>query len=140
MSPPVRRSGSTASGFTPPGFHAGGLRYHGMSSLVSHLKELGEIEAVAYQQRGCFDAAVQFARCEGIVPAPEATHAIKAATEEALRCKREGKAETILFNLSGHGHFDMAAYIEYFSGKLQDVSYDEGELARAMADLPKVAA
>ena len=80
------------------------------------------------------------ARHEGIVPAPEATHAIKAATEEALRCKREGKAETILFNLSGHGHFDMAAYIEYFSGKLQDVSYDEGELARAMADLPKVAA
>jgi tryptophan synthase beta chain len=96
-----------------------------MSALVSHLKELGEIEAVAYQQRGCFDAAVQFARCEGIVPAPEATHAVKDATEEALRCKREGKAETILFNLSGHGHFDMAAYIDYFSGKLQDVTYDE---------------
>ena len=137
---PLVKMHTLGSSFTPPGFHAGGLRYHGMSALVSHLKELGEIEAVAYQQRGCFDAAVQFARCEGIVPAPEATHAVKAATEEALRCKREGRAETILFNLSGHGHFDMAAYIDYFSGKLQDVTYDENELAKAMADLPHVAA
>ena len=85
---PLVKMHTLGSSFTPPGFHAGGLRYHGMSALVSHLKELGEIEAVAYQQRGCFDAAVQFARCEGIVPAPEATHAVKAATEEALRCKR----------------------------------------------------
>ena len=137
---PLVKMHTLGSSFTPPGFHAGGLRYHGMSALVSHLKELGEIEAVAYQQRGCFDAAVEFARCEGIVPAPETTHAIKAVVEEALRCKREGKAETILFNLSGHGHFDMAAYIDYFSGKLQDVTYDERELAKAMADLPKVAA
>ena len=137
---PLVKMHTLGSGFTPPGFHAGGLRYHGMAALVSHLKELGEIEAVAYQQRGCFDTAVQFARCEGIVPAPEATHAVKAAVEEALRCKREGKAETILFSLSGHGHFDMAAYIDYFSGKLQDVSYEESELARAMANLPKVAA
>jgi tryptophan synthase beta chain len=137
---PLVKMHTLGSSFTPPGFHTGGLRYHGMSALVSHLKELGEIEAVAYQQRGCFDAAVQFARCEGIVPAPEATHAVKAATEEALRCKRDGRAETILFNLSGHGHFDMAAYIDYFSGKLQDVTYDESELVRAMADLPQVAA
>ncbi len=137
---PLVKMHTLGSHFTPPGFHAGGLRYHGMSALVSHLKELGEIEAVAYQQRGCFDAAVQFARCEGIVPAPEATHAVKAAVEEALRCKREGKAETILFNLSGHGHFDMAAYIDYFSGKLQDVTYDEAELAKALAGLPQVAA
>ncbi len=137
---PLVKMHTLGSSFTPPGFHAGGLRYHGMSALVSHLKELGEIEAVAYQQRGCFDAAVQFARCEGIVPAPEATHAVKAATDEALRCKREGKAETILFNLSGHGHFDMAAYIDYFSGKLQDVTYDENDLAKAMAELPQVAA
>ena len=137
---PLVKMHTLGSHFTPPGFHAGGLRYHGMSALVSHLKELGEIEAVAYQQRGCFDAAIQFARCEGIVPAPESTHAVKAAVEEALRCKREGKAETILFNLSGHGHFDMGAYIDYFSGKMQDVTYDEAELQRALAGLPQVAA
>ena len=137
---PLVKMHTLGSAFTPPGFHAGGLRYHGMSALVSHLKELGEIEAVAYGQRGCFDAAVQFARCEGIVPAPESTHAVKAAVEEALRCKRDGKAETILFNLSGHGHFDMGAYIDYFSGKMQDVTYDEAELAKALAGLPQVAA
>ncbi|MCL2715172.1 MAG: TrpB-like pyridoxal phosphate-dependent enzyme [Alphaproteobacteria bacterium] len=135
---PLVKMYTLGSNFTPPGFHSGGLRYHGMSALVSHLKELGEIEAVAYQQRACFDAAVTFARAEGIVPAPESTHAIKAAIEEALRCKREGKAETILFNLSGHGHFDMGAYIDYFSGRLVDASYDEGELAAALADLPAV--
>jgi len=135
---PLVKMYTLGSNFTPPGFHSGGLRYHGMSALVSHLKQLGEVEAVAYQQRACFDAAVAFARCEGIVPAPESTHAIKAAMEEALRCKREGKAETILFNLSGHGHFDMGAYIDYFSDKLVDASYDENELAAALADLPSV--
>ncbi|MDE2577514.1 MAG: TrpB-like pyridoxal phosphate-dependent enzyme [Hyphomicrobiales bacterium] len=137
---PLSKMHTLGSSFTPPGFHAGGLRYHGMAPLVSHLKELGELEAVAYGQRGCFDAAIKFARCEGIVPAPESTHAIKAAVEEALRCKRDGKQETILFNLSGHGHFDMGAYIDYFAGKIEDVAYDERELARAMADLPQVAA
>jgi len=135
---PLVKMYTLGSNFTPPGFHSGGLRYHGMSALVSHLKELGQIEAVAYQQRACFDAAVIFARAEGIVPAPESTHAIKAAVEEALRCKREGKAETILFNLSGHGHFDMGAYIDYFGGKLVDAGYDEGELASALAELPSV--
>ena len=136
---PLSKMHTLGSAFTPPGFHAGGLRYHGMAPLVSHLKELGEIEAVAYQQRACFDAGVLFARAEGIVPAPESTHAVKGAVEEALRCKREGKAETILFNLSGHGHFDMAAYTDYFSGKLQDVAYDEAELAKALSELPDVA-
>jgi tryptophan synthase beta chain len=98
------------STFTPPGFHAGGLRYHGMAPLVSHLKELGLIEATAYHQNACFEAGVLFARAEGIVPAPEANHAVKGAIVEALRCKAEGRSEVILFNLCGHGHFDMSAY------------------------------
>ncbi len=100
---------------------------------------LGLIEARAYHQITCFDAGVQFARCEGIVPAPEATHAVRCAIDEALRCKKEGKTETILFNLSGHGHFDMQAYINYFEGKLVDRDYDEKELAMALAGLPSVA-
>ena len=126
------------STFIPPGFHAGGLRYHGMSPLVSHVYELGLIEARAYHQVVCFEAGVEFARCEGIVPAPEATHAVRCAIDEALRCKKEGKKETILFNLSGHGHFDMQAYMDYSAGKLKDLDYDEGELAMALAGLPSV--
>jgi tryptophan synthase beta chain len=128
------------STFTPPGFHAGGLRYHGMAPLVSHVKQLGLIEAVSFHQTPCFEAGVLFARTEGIVPAPEANHAVKAAIVEALRCKAEGKAETIVFCLSGHGHFDMAAYQNYFSGKLVDSDYDEAELAMALSGLPSVAA
>ncbi len=135
---PLTKMHTLGSTFTPPGFHAGGLRYHGMAPLVSHVKELGLIEAVAYQQTECFAAGVQFARAEGIVPAPEANHAVKGAIEEALRCKREGRAETILFSLSGHGHFDMQAYTDYAAGKLTDVSYDEQELASALAALPAV--
>jgi tryptophan synthase beta chain len=133
---PLVKMHTLGSTFTPPGFHAGGLRYHGMAPLVSHLKELGRISAVAYHQVECFEAGVHFARHEGIVPAPEANHAVKGAIEEALRCKREGRAETILFNLCGHGHFDMAAYSDYFAGKLTDVSYDEKELAAALSGLP----
>jgi tryptophan synthase beta chain len=109
-----------------------------MSPLLSHMKELGLLEAVAYHQTECFKAGVTFARAEGIVPAPEANHAVKGAIEEALRCKREGKAETILFNLCGHGHFDMQAYIDYTQGKLVDQNYDEAELAMALAGLPSV--
>lgn len=135
---PLTKMHTLGSTFTPPGFHAGGLRYHGMAPLVSHLKELGLIEAVAYHQTECFEAGVLFARHEGIVPAPEANHAVKGAIEEALRCKREGKSEVILFNLCGHGHFDMAAYTNYFSGKLVDDSYDEAELAMALSGLPSV--
>ena len=137
---PLVKMHTLGSTFIPPASHSGGLRYHGMAPLISHVYELGLIEARAYQQIACFDAAVQFARCEGIVPAPESTHAVRCAIDEALRCKQEGKAETILFNLSGHGHFDMGAYIAYFEGKLTDQSYDEADLAMALAGLPSVAA
>ena len=107
---PLTKMHTLGSTFIPPGFHAGGLRYHGMAPLVSHIKELGLIEATAYAQLDCFEAGVQFARAEGIIPAPEANHAVKGAIVEALRCKAEGKSEAILFNLCGHGHFDMQAY------------------------------
>lgn len=136
---PLAKMHTLGSTFTPPGFHAGGLRYHGMAPMVSHLKELGLIEAVAYHQRACFEAGVLFARQEGILPAPEANHAVKGAIDEALRCKRDGKADTILFNLCGHGHFDMQAYMDYNAGKLTDQSYAESELAMALAGLPSVA-
>ncbi|MFZ0570101.1 MAG: TrpB-like pyridoxal phosphate-dependent enzyme [Rhodomicrobium sp.] len=137
---PLVKMHTLGSEFIPPAFHSGGLRYHGMAPMISHIKELGLIEARAYPQKTCFDAGVKFARCEGIVPAPEATHAVRCAIDEALRCKQEGKAETILFNLSGHGHFDMGAYIAYFDGKLSDESYDEADLASALAALPAMAA
>ena len=137
---PLTKMHTLGSTFTPPGFHAGGLRYHGMAPLVSHLKELGIIEATAYHQRDCFAAGVAFARAEGIVPAPEANHAVKGAIVEALRCKAEGRSETILFNLCGHGHFDMSAYSAYMADKLVDQPYDEAELAMALAGLPSVPA
>ena len=137
---PLTKMHTLGSTFTPPGFHAGGLRYHGMAPLVSHLKQLGLIEARAYHQRPCFDAGVQFARAEGIVPAPEATHAIRAGIDEALVCRQEGRARTILFNLSGHGHFDMQAYTDYFAGRLLDQDYSEADLAMALAGLPAVPA
>jgi tryptophan synthase beta chain len=108
--------------FVPPGIHAGGLRYHGASPLISHLVHMGHIEARAYNQRPVFDAAVQFARTEGILPAPESSHAIRAAVDEALAAREEGRPRTILFCLSGHGHFDLAAYDNYLSGKLVDVA------------------
>jgi tryptophan synthase beta chain len=137
---PLARMHTLGSTFVPPGFHAGGLRYHGMAPLVSHIKELGLIEARAYNQIACFEAGVFFAQQEGIVPAPEANHAVKAAIDEALRCKAEGRTQSILFNLCGHGHFDMQAYQDYFDGKLSDQSYDERELAMALAGLPSVPA
>lgn len=137
---PLTKMHTLGSTFTPPGFHAGGLRYHGMAPMVSHLKELGLLEATAYHQVECFEAGVMFARAEGIVPAPEANHAVKGAIVEALRCKASGRSETILFNLCGHGHFDMAAYSNYFAGKLSDQSYSEEELAMALSGLPSVPA
>lgn len=137
---PLTKMHTLGASFTPPGFHAGGLRYHGMAPLVSHVKELGLIEAIACTQLDCFDAGLRFARAEGIVPAPEATHAVRGAILEALRCKIEGRRETILFNLCGHGHFDMQAYIDYLGGKLVERSYDEAELAMALAGLPSVPA
>jgi tryptophan synthase beta chain len=137
---PLAKMHTLGSTFTPPGFHAGGLRYHGMAPLVSHVKELGLIDAVAYHQKACFEAGVLFARAEGILPAPEANHAVRGAIDEALKCKEEGVSRAILFNLCGHGHFDMQAYMDYFAGKLTDQSYDEAELAMALAGLPSVPA
>ena len=137
---PLVRMHTLGSTFIPPAVHAGGLRYHGMAPLVSHIRQLGLIEARAYKQVEVFEAGVKFARAEGIVPAPEANHAVKGAIDEALKCKAEGKARTILFNLCGHGHFDMQAYSDYFAGRLTDKSYDESELAMALAGLPSVAA
>ena len=136
---PLTKMHTLGSAFVPPGFHAGGLRYHGMAPLVSHVKELGMIEAVAYRQTEVFAAGVQFARAEGIVPAPEANHAVKGAIDEALRCKAEGQARTILFNLCGHGHFDMQAYTDYFAGNLEDRAYAESDLTLSLAGLPRVA-
>ena len=135
---PLTKMHTLGSSFMPPGFHAGGLRYHGMAPMVSHLKELGLIEARALLQRDCFDAGVQFARAEGILPAPEANHAVRGAIDEAIRCREEGVSRAILFNLCGHGHFDMQAYMDYFAGALVNQTYDESELAMALAGLPSV--
>ena len=137
---PLVKMYTLGSQFVPPGIHAGGLRYHGMSPLVSHLKELGLIEARAYRQGECFAAGVRFAQAEGIVPAPEPTHAIKAVIDEALVCKEEGVARTILFNLCGHGHFDMQAYTDYLAGTLVDEELDDAALADGFAGLPPLAA
>ncbi|MBA2425018.1 MAG: TrpB-like pyridoxal phosphate-dependent enzyme [Actinobacteria bacterium] len=136
---PLVKMHTLGSAFVPPPFHAGGLRYHGMAPLVSHLKELGLIEARAYTQTEVFAAGAEFARIEGILPAPEANHAVKAAIDEAVRCREEGVSEAILFNLCGHGHFDTQAYIDYFAGKLEDHEYSEDEVAMALAGLPAVA-
>jgi tryptophan synthase beta chain len=136
---PLVKMHTLGSEFIPPGFHAGGLRYHGMAPMVSHLLHLGMIEAVAYHQVECFKAGVDFARVEGVLPAPEANHAVKGAIDEALKAKEAGEDRVILFNLCGHGHFDMQAYADYFAGKLTDQSYAEADLEAALAHLPKVA-
>ncbi len=112
--------------FVPAGIHAGGLRYHGDSPLVSSLVHDGEMEAVAVHQIACFEAAVQFARAEGILPAPESSHAIRVAIDEALAARDAGEDKTVLFNLSGHGHFDLSAYADYMSGKLVDYDFAAG--------------
>ncbi|MCA6095476.1 TrpB-like pyridoxal phosphate-dependent enzyme [Streptomyces sp. SCA3-4] len=117
---PLTKMHTLGHDFVPPGIHAGGLRYHGMAPIISTLKEADLLEARAVPQTACFEAGVTFARNEGIVPAPESTHAVRVAIDEALRAKEEGQERTILFTLSGHGHFDMQAYIDYFSGKLRD--------------------
>ena len=135
---PLVKMHTLGSEFIPPGFHAGGLRYHGMGPLISHLLEQELIEAKAHHQNPCFEAGLTFARTEGIIPAPEANHGIRGAIEEALRCKKEGKEETILFNMCGHGHFDMSAYDDYLAGKLDDRHYDEEKLAQSLSHLPAV--
>jgi tryptophan synthase beta chain len=136
---PLLKMFTLGSSFVPPGFHAGGLRYHGMSPLVSHAQSLGLTEAKSYPQTACFEAGVLFSRAEGIIPAPESTHAVRCAVDEALRCKQEGTSRAILFNLSGHGHFDMSAYTDYFEGKLADIDYDVQALQKSLDKLPNVA-
>lgn len=124
--------------FVPPGIHAGGLRYHGDAPLVSQLYQDGVIEAAAVYQRPVFESALLFAQTEGILPAPESSHAIKVAVDEALQCKASGEAKTILFCLSGHGHFDLSAYEAYMNDKLEDVEYTESMLAEGLACLPQI--
>ncbi len=124
--------------FMPPGIHAGGLRYHAMAPLLCHLYEGGYIEAKAYPQNPCFEAATLFARTEGIIPAPESSHAIRAAIDEALEAKQAGKSRIILFNLSGHGLLDMQAYDDYLGGKLIDDEYPAEKVKEAMKSLPVI--
>jgi tryptophan synthase beta chain len=137
---PLVKMHTLGHGFIPAPLHAGGLRYHGMAPLVCKLYDEGVIEAVAVPQVATFEAAIQFARSEGIIPAPESAHAIRVAIDEALRCKKEGKRQAILFNLSGHGNFDMGAYEQYLAGKLQDYEYPAEKIAEALRGVPQVKA
>lgn len=136
---PVVKMHTLGHGFIPPTIHAGGLRYHGMAPSLSAFFNAGLIEAVAVHQLATFEASLQFAQTEGIIPAPESAHAIRAAIDEALDAKEKGEKRVILFNLSGHGHFDMASYQSYLSGELQDYAYPEEAIRQAMSDLPEVA-
>ena len=124
--------------FAPPAIHAGGLRYHGMAPIISELQRLGITESRAYHQNPVFAAAVQFARAEGIVPAPEPAHAIRAVIDEALLCKQSGESKVILLGLSGHGHFDMGSYDKYFAKELEDFAYPAEKVQEALAHLPQV--
>jgi tryptophan synthase beta chain len=124
--------------FMPPGIHAGGLRYHAMAPLLCHLYSEGHIEGRAYPQNPCFEAATLFAQTEGIVPAPESSHAIKGAIDEAVAARQDGESRVILFNLSGHGFLDLQAYDDYLAGKLADDHYPEEKVREAMRDLPVI--
>lgn len=135
---PLMKMFTLGHDFMPPSIHAGGLRYHGDSALVSQLHQEGILDAVAVPQLATFEAGVLFAKTQGIVPAPESCHAARAAIDEALRCKASGEAKTILFTLSGHGHFDMSSYDKYLAGELQDYAYPEAAIEEALAHLPKV--
>ena len=136
---PLIKMHTLGHGFVPDPIHAGGLRYHGMSPLVSHIVELGLMEAVAIGQVECFEAALQFARTEGIIPAPEPTHAIAGALREAAECRESGEEKVILIALCGHGHFDMAAYDTFLSGELHDYAYPSEAIEAALAEVPVVA-
>jgi tryptophan synthase beta chain len=135
---PVVKMHTLGHDFMPPGIHAGGLRYHGMAPSISALHDSGHIDAVAVKQTATFEAAVQFAKAEGIVPAPESAHAVRVAIDEALDAKAKGEKRIILFNLSGNGNFDMAAYESYLSGKLEDYEYPAEAVKEAMKKLPQV--
>ena len=135
---PILKMYTLGHTFVPPPVHAGGLRYHGMAPIVSHLYKLGLIEARAEHQKAVFEAGVQFARTEGIITGPEPCHDLRVAIDEALKCKESGESKTILIAHSGHGHFDLAAYDEYLSGKMQDYAYPEDKVKEALKHLPKV--
>ncbi len=133
---PLVKMHTLGHSFVPDPIHAGGLRYHGMAPLVSHIYELGLVEAESIHQTECFAAAIQFAKSEGIVPAPEPTHAIAAAIREALRCKESGEEKVILTALCGHGHLDLASYEQYLAGQLIDYDYPEEKISAAMEQVP----
>jgi tryptophan synthase beta chain len=135
---PIAKMYTLGHDFMPPGIHAGGLRYHGESPLISQLYHAGQIEAKSYKQNSCFEGALLFARSEGIVPAPESSHAVRAAIDEAVLAKEEGKERTILFGLSGHGQLDMGAYDAYLSGNLEDYEYPSEMVKQALERLPKI--
>ncbi len=136
---PIVKMYTLGHDFVPAGIHAGGLRYHGDSPIISKLVKEGVMEAVAYHQNPVFEAAMIFAKSEGIIPAPEAAHAIKAAIDEAKKGDQEGKQRVVLFNLSGHGHFDLQAYLDYMDKKLPDYEHPEEAIKEALKKLPKVA-
>jgi len=135
---PITKMYTLGHDFIPSGIHAGGLRYHGMSPLISSLYHDKLMEAKAYNQNDCLKAGVMFARAEGIVPAPESSHAIMGAIEEANQATKEGKEKVILFNLTGHGYLDLYAYEKYLSNQLTDVEYSEAEVKKSIKNLPKV--
>jgi tryptophan synthase beta chain len=135
---PIVKMHTLGHTFMPPGIHAGGLRYHGMAPTLSALYDAGLVEAVAVKQRATFEAAVQFTKAEGIIPAPESAHAIRAAIDEALDAKAKGEKRVILFNLSGHGHFDMVSYEKYLHNGLEDYEYPAEAVQEAMQHLPQV--
>jgi len=135
---PIVKMHTLGHSFMPPKIHAGGLRYHGMAPIVSALIDRKLVEAVRRHQIAVFDAAVQFARTEGLVPAPETAHAIRVAIDEALACKESGEEKVIVFNYSGHGHFDMAAYEAYFAKTIEDYAYPEDAIKEAMKDVPQI--
>ncbi len=136
---PLLKMHTLGHSFIPDPIHAGGLRYHGMSPLVSHIYEQGLVEAVAISQQECFAAGLQFARTEGIVPAPEPTHAIAAAIREALACKESGESKVILTAMCGHGHLDLASYESYLSGSVVDLDLSDEAIAKALSEVPAVA-
>ena len=135
---PLLKMFTLGHSFIPAPIHAGGLRYHGMAPILCHLHDLGIIEAVAVHQNPCFEAAISFARAEGHLPAPETAHAIKVTMDEALKCKESGESKVIVFNNSGHGHFDLASYERYLTGKLEDYELPDEKIQEALAQLPKV--
>ncbi|ERN05873.1 hypothetical protein AMTRI_Chr10g6630 [Amborella trichopoda] len=135
---PLMKMHTLGHGFIPDPIHAGGLRYHGMAPLISHIFELGFMEALAIPQVECFQGAIQFARSEGLIPAPEPTHAIAAAIREALACKETGEPKVILIAMCGHGHFDLPSYEKYLQGEMVDLSYSDEKVQAALADIPQV--